>query len=74
MHTDFSMKPNLKIRFDFSRKLNFRIKVDFSMKLNCRIAFDLSIKPVLENRLSIQLYSGRWYEDYHQHPVLHIEA
>ena len=46
-------------------------------KPNFRIRFHFSIKPVLEKRLSIQLYSGQWDEEvcgqvYHQHPMLHI--
>ena len=74
---NFSMKLNFRIRFDFSVKPNFRIRFDFSMQHNFRIRFDFSIKPVLEKRLSIQLYCRQWDEEvsgqvYHQHPMLHI--
>ena len=46
------------------------------MQPNFRIRFDFSIKPVLEKRLSIELYFRQWDEEvsgqvYHQHPMLH---
>ena len=46
----FQMLKSIKNQFKILMYTNFRIKTNF------RIRFDFSIKPVVEKRLSIQLY------------------